>query len=85
MIFYWLVLSEPEHSAACPGQRVNKLQPLKGLGHCITYRHKSTREARQVGELGEERRASPPARLSPVVSSLLARIAKHEELPDAKI
>ena len=41
--------------------------------------------SRQMGILGAERRAPPPVRLSPAVSSLLARIAQHVGLPDAKI
>jgi len=44
-----------------------------------------TKEARQLGALGAERRALLPVRLPPAVSSLLARIAQHAGLPDAKI
>jgi hypothetical protein len=62
---------------------VIKSQQLKGLGYCVLYRHKNTQQARQVGILGAEGRA-PPLIRKPVMS-LLARIAKHIELPDATI
>jgi hypothetical protein len=39
----------------------------------------------QAGILGAERRAPPLVRLSPAVSSLLSRIAKHVGLSNAKI
>jgi hypothetical protein len=66
-------------------KRIIKPQPLKGLAYCVIYRHKNTQEARQVWILGAGWRTPPQARLSPAVSSLLARIAQHEGLPDAKI
>jgi len=56
-------------------KRIIKPQPLKGLAYCIIYRHKNTQEERLLGIIGVERRAPPPVRLSPAVSSLLPRIA----------
>jgi Holliday junction resolvasome RuvABC endonuclease subunit len=61
----------------CGLKAVIKPQTLKRLGYIVIDRHKNTQEARQVGILGAERRATPPARLSAVVSTLLSHIAQH--------
>jgi hypothetical protein len=55
------------------------------LGYFIIKKHKNTQEAKRLELLGTARRAPPPKRISPAVSSLLARFAKHAGLPDAKI
>jgi hypothetical protein len=62
-----------------------KPQSLREFCYFVIYRHKNTQEARQVGIIGVERRAPPLVRLSPAKSSLLARLAQHAGLPDAKI
>jgi len=44
------------------------------LRYIQTQEHPGSKSS---GELGAERRAPPPARLPPAVSSLLARLAKE--------
>jgi hypothetical protein len=57
-----------------------KPQPQKCFGYCVIYRHKKTQEGRQMGMLG-----AGAVRLPPALSSLLASIARHVGLPDAKL